>query len=169
MKIIGGLKPLLGVGIQASQMPAPEFKSRGIAKHSHHGRVCVLHDSQGVAAANAIRRVHHQRAKVALGEAQAFLRGAEGGIEPADQQCYGEEESEVRDRFAIIDRSLPSDQRIVDADGERKEVAARPGFHPPYQALTMTATAKTTRRLSARSEKNKAGIKARTALRSATP
>jgi len=50
-----------------------------------------------------------------------------------------------------------------------KEVAASPGFQPPYHALTITATANTTRRLSAISEKNKVGINARKVLRSATP
>jgi hypothetical protein len=50
-----------------------------------------------------------------------------------------------------------------------KDVATRPGFQPPYQALTMTATAKTMRRLSTTSETTRAGIRARIMLRTATP
>jgi hypothetical protein len=49
------------------------------------------------------------------------------------------------------------------------EVATSPGFHPPYQALTITATAKTTRRLSTKSESNRAGMSAKVVLSSATP
>src|ERR1019366_4821705 len=66
VKIIGGLKPLLGVGVQASQMLARELRGAVITKHSYQRGVCVLEDSEGVAAADAVRRVHHQRAKVAL-------------------------------------------------------------------------------------------------------
>src|SRR5580704_791925 len=50
-----------------------------------------------------------------------------------------------------------------------KEVATRPGFQPPYQALTIMATANTTRRLSTTSASISAGIKARVMLRIATP
>jgi hypothetical protein len=50
-----------------------------------------------------------------------------------------------------------------------KDVAARPGFQPPYQALTITATAKTSSRLSTTSASRKAGIRARIILRTATP
>src|SRR5580704_12257017 len=50
-----------------------------------------------------------------------------------------------------------------------KEVATRPGFQPPYQALTMMATENTTSRLSTTSESRKAGIRARVMLRTATP
>src|SRR5258706_14050976 len=38
-------------------------------------------------------------------------------------------------------------------------VATKPGFHPPYQALTMTATAKTTRGLSKTAKRRKAGMR----------
>src|SRR6267154_6783446 len=47
-------------------------------------------------------------------------------------------------------------------------VATSPGFHPPYQALTMTATAKPTSRLSKTSERKSAGISARVVLSTAT-
>src|SRR6266436_5513140 len=47
-------------------------------------------------------------------------------------------------------------------------VATSPGFHPPYQALTMTATANTTSRLSKTSERRSAGISARVVLSTAT-
>ena len=48
-------------------------------------------------------------------------------------------------------------------------MATRPGFQPPYHALTMMATAKTTSRLSTTSESKKAGMRARMMLRTATP
>src|SRR4029077_1991250 len=50
-----------------------------------------------------------------------------------------------------------------------KEVATSPGFQPPYQALTITATANTAKRLSAISENSRAGIRARVVLSTATP
>src|SRR5580700_10468409 len=49
------------------------------------------------------------------------------------------------------------------------DVATSPGFQPPYQALTIMATAKTTRRLSTTSASINAGIRARVILRTATP
>src|SRR6202789_4340894 len=49
-----------------------------------------------------------------------------------------------------------------------KEVATNPGFHPPYQALTMTATAKTASRLSAMFGNSRAGIRASVVLSTAT-
>src|ERR1700722_11598946 len=49
------------------------------------------------------------------------------------------------------------------------EVATRPGFQPPYQALTITATANTARRLSAILGRSSAGISARVVLSTATP
>jgi len=94
---------------------------------------------------------------------------AAGGVEPAAQESDGDKESEVCNRFVIFARRLFSSERIVGADGERKGSGGQPGFHPPYQALTITATANTTRRLSAISEKNSAGINASIALRRATP
>jgi hypothetical protein len=50
-----------------------------------------------------------------------------------------------------------------------KEVATSPGFQPPYQALTITATANTANRLSATSVNSKAGISASVVLSTATP
>src|SRR5216684_2060109 len=55
---------------------------------------------------------------------------------------------------------------------EASAVATRPGFQPPYQALTTIATEKTTRRPSTTTfESKNAGIKARmrSMLRMATP
>ena len=49
------------------------------------------------------------------------------------------------------------------------EVATRPGFQPPYQALTITATANTASRLSVMLGSSRAGISARVVLRTATP
>jgi hypothetical protein len=49
------------------------------------------------------------------------------------------------------------------------EVATRPGFQPPYHALTMTATANTASRLSAMFGNSSAGISANVVLRMATP
>ena len=128
VKIIGGLKPLLGVGIQTSQVPAPELKGTGITKHSNHRRVRVLQDSQGVATANAVRRVHHERSKVALGESETLLRSAQSGVEPADQERDSDEESEVRDCFTIINRGLSADKRVIDADGKRERGSGETGL-----------------------------------------
>ena len=128
VKIIGGLKPLLGIGVEASQMTAGEIGGAVVTKHSHHCGVCVLEDSEGVAAADAVRRVHHQRAKVALGAAQAFLSSAEGGVEPADQQGHGEEQGEVRDGLAILAWSQISGERIVGADGKSKRGGGESGL-----------------------------------------
>jgi hypothetical protein len=50
-----------------------------------------------------------------------------------------------------------------------KEVATSPGFHPPYQALTITATANTASRLSVILGSNTAGISASVVLSTATP
>src|SRR5579859_713465 len=50
-----------------------------------------------------------------------------------------------------------------------KEVATTPGFHPPYQALTMTATPNRARRLSETSASRIVGISASAVLRTATP
>ena len=120
VKIVGGLKPLLSIGVQASQMPARELGGAVIAQHCHQRGVCVLERTEGIAAANAVRCVHHQRAKIGLRPAQAFLSGAKGGVEPADQQGHREEQREVRDRLAILSGSQFSGERIVSADGERK-------------------------------------------------
>src|SRR5580700_3942345 len=49
------------------------------------------------------------------------------------------------------------------------EVATNPGFQPPYQALTITATANTASRLSVMLGSSTAGIRARVVLRTATP
>ena len=130
-KIIGGSKPLLGIGVEASQMSAHKIGGAGIAKHSHHRGVCVLQDSQGVAAADAVGRVHHQRAKIALGAAQTLLGSAEGGVEPADEQGHGEEQSEVGERLAILAWSLSGGERIVGADGERKRGGGKAGLPSP--------------------------------------
>src|ERR1700674_1744624 len=128
VKIIGGLKPLLGIGVQASQMSAGEIGGAVVTEHSHHCGVCVLEDAERVAAADAIRRVHHQRAKVALGAAEALLSSPEGGVEPADQQGHGEEQGEVRDGLAILAGSLSSGERIVGADGKRKRGGGESGL-----------------------------------------
>src|SRR4029077_19373714 len=128
VKIIGGLKPLLGIGVQASQMSAGEIGGAVVTKHSHHRGVCVLEDSERVAAADTIRRVHHQRAKVALGPAEALLGSPESGVEPTDQQSHGEEKGEVRDGLAILAGSLSSSQRIVGADGKRKRGGGESGL-----------------------------------------
>ena len=136
VKIIGSLKPLLGVGVQASQMPAPESGGAVIAKHSHQRGVCILQNSKRVAAADAIWRIHHQRAKVTLGAPQVLLRGAQRGIEPADQQRHSREERKVRHRLVILAGSLVTSERIVGADRERKRSgresrlpASIPGAH----------------------------------------
>ena len=49
------------------------------------------------------------------------------------------------------------------------EVATRPGFQPPYHALTITATANTASRLSVMLGSSSAGISASVVLRTATP
>src|ERR1019366_3581988 len=71
---------------------------------------------------------HHQRAKVALGPAQALLGSPEGGVEPADQEGHGEEQGEVCDRLAILAWSLFSGERIIGADGERKRGGGESGL-----------------------------------------
>src|SRR5581483_2131775 len=49
------------------------------------------------------------------------------------------------------------------------DVATSPGFHPPYHALTIMATAKTNSRLSTTSESINAGNNARQTLYMSTP
>src|SRR6266852_6083406 len=49
------------------------------------------------------------------------------------------------------------------------EVATRPGFQPPYHALTITATANTARRLSATLVSKREGMRASVVLSTATP
>src|ERR1700694_91781 len=109
-------------------MSAGEIGGAVVTKHSHHRGVGVLEDSAGVAAADTIRRVHHKRAKVALGAAQALLSSPEGGVEPADQQGHGEEQSEVRDGLVIFTWSQISGERIVGADGESKRGGGESGL-----------------------------------------
>ena len=109
-------------------MPAGKLGSTAITKHRHQRVVCVLKHPEGIATADAVRRVHHQRAKVALRPAQAVLGGAESGVEPADQQSHGEEQREVRDRLVILAWSLFSGERIVGADGERERGGRESGL-----------------------------------------
>src|SRR5258708_13565307 len=73
-----------------------------ISKHRHQGGVCILEDPKRVAAADAIRRVHHQRAKVALGAAQALLRSPEGSVKPADQESHSKKQGEAGERPEIF-------------------------------------------------------------------
>src|SRR5258708_8705080 len=101
-------------------MSAGEIGGAVISKHSHQRGVCVLEDPKRVAAADAIRRVHHQRAKVALGAAQALLRSPEGSVNPADQESHSKEQGEVGDRPAIFAWSQISGEGIIGAHGQSK-------------------------------------------------
>src|SRR5260370_2703182 len=99
-----------------------------ITKLGPQGGVCVMDDSKRVAAADTVGRVHHQRAKVALGAAQALMVSPEGGVEPANQQGHGEEQGEVRDGSAIFAWSQISGEGIVGADGESKRGGGESGL-----------------------------------------
>ena len=120
MEIVGGLEPLLGIGVEAAQVAAPEFGGAGIAQHCHQRGVGVAHDTQTVATADAVRGIHEQRAEVTLGLAEVILGSAEGGVEPADEQGHGEEQRKVNDCVAIFAGSQSTGERVVGADGKSK-------------------------------------------------
>src|ERR1700678_1215378 len=105
-----------------------QFRGVIIPEHGHQGRVCILQDSQGIAAANAVGRIHYQRTKIALGAAQALLGRAKGGIEPADEEGHSEKQGKVRDRIVIFAGSLSPGKRIVGADGKRERGGGESGL-----------------------------------------
>src|SRR5712691_9221468 len=168
-EVVRQAEPLLGIGIEVGEILADQLRTRLVAQHGDQGGIHVEQDTVRVAAADPVGSVGDQGAEVNLGAAQSFLGRAQRRVEEADQPGHEHEQSEMYDGFAVIGRSVrPSPEKYA-LTVKANEVATRPGFQPPYQALTMMATAKTTSRLSTTAESRNAGIRARIMLRTATP
>src|SRR5882762_1649138 len=71
-----------------------------------------------VAPTNAVRRIGHQRAKVALRPPESFLCGAQGRIEPANQKCDRNKKGEANNCAAIFRGGVLPGQGIIAAHGE---------------------------------------------------
>ena len=117
-QIIRQLEPLLRVRVKSAEMFSYEFVGGRISQHCEQGRIYLLQLAGGVAAANSVRGIGHERPEIHLRESQALLGATQRGVKPADQHGQHNEQSQPDHGGAVLGRVVLAGKREIRADGE---------------------------------------------------
>ena len=107
---IGEIEPLFGVGVEGIDLPADDFARRGETQQFQEGGVGIENLASGIAAADPVGSIGNQGAEIEFGAAKILLRGAQSGVEPADQHGHKEEKRQTKDGSAELVGRMGPDQ-----------------------------------------------------------